>query len=200
MEPLVRPATAGDAAVELLYESAQPYYDAYAGSGARARALLHAIYGREGHAASWAVCFVAEAGDGIVGVLAGFPAADGDRLARRFVTLTVPRIPFWRWPAVAAHVRAAGKVAPVPPRDSWYVDALAVDPRWRRRGIAGALLRMAEAEAAPAVSLDTGLANHGARALYEHHGFTERGVVRAPTDQVARAVGGPGFVAYLKAV
>ena len=52
----LRPATPADPADALLYLSAKPYYDAYAGSEARARALLAAVYGRTGHAASFEVC------------------------------------------------------------------------------------------------------------------------------------------------
>ena len=164
--------------------------------------MLAAVYGVEGHTASWAVCRVAEAEGRVVGVMAGFAAAEADRLARRFVALTVRRMPPWRWPAVARHVRAAATLTPHTPARSWYVDALAVDPGWRRRGVARALLRAAEAEAASAglagVALDTGLANHAARALYARLGFSEHDVRRARTDRIAAAVGGPGFVGYFK--
>jgi ribosomal protein S18 acetylase RimI-like enzyme len=202
MEPLVRPATAGDPLAGLLYASAQPYYDAYAGSPRRALALLEAVYRLDGHAASWTACHVAEAGGAVVGVLAGFPTADADRMAQRFLSLTARRIPPWRWPRTLAHVRAATRLSPVPPARSWYVDALAVAPGWRRRGVAGALLDRAQETAARAgldgVALDTGLANDGARALYEGRGFAVREVRRAPNPRAARAVGGPGFVAYFK--
>jgi ribosomal protein S18 acetylase RimI-like enzyme len=77
-----------------------------------------------------------------------------------------------------------------------------VDAAWRRRGVAGALLRVAEAEAVRAglagVALDTGLANAGARALYTSFGFEERDVRRARSARIADAVGGPGFVGYFK--
>jgi ribosomal protein S18 acetylase RimI-like enzyme len=202
MELTVRPARPTDAAAGLLYESARPYYDAYAGDGARARALLEAVYPRTGHAASFEVCLVAEAAGAAVGVLAGFPVREGDRLARRFVALTAPRLPPWRWPGLLRHLRAAGVVSPVPPAGVWYVDALAVAPGWRRRGVARRLLAEAETAAAQAglrgVALDTGLGNEPARALYEACGFHERDVRRAPDETTARAVGGPGFVAYFK--
>ena len=89
----IRPARPEDPAAALLYESAKPYYDAYAGGGERARALLEAIYPRPGHAASYELCHVAIASDGrLVGVVAGFPVLEGDRLARHFVRLSVPRL------------------------------------------------------------------------------------------------------------
>jgi ribosomal protein S18 acetylase RimI-like enzyme len=200
----VRPATPADPVHELLYESARPYYDAYAGSEARARALLAAVYTRRGHAASFEVCAVGELDGAAAGVIAWFPVSEGDRRARRFVSLTAPRIPPWRWPGLLRHLRAAGLVAPHPPPDTLYVDALAVEPGLRRRGVATALLARAEEAAAVAglsgVALDTGLHNDAARALYEATGYRTREVRRAPSDAVAAAVGGPGFIGYFKPV
>ena len=136
----VRPATPADPADGLLYLSAKPYYDAYAGSEARARALLAFVYGRPGHAASYEVCSLVELEGGVAGVIAWFPVAESDARARRFVSLTAPRVPPWRWPALLRHLRAAGLVSPHPPPRSLYVDALAVAPEFRRRGVARALL------------------------------------------------------------
>ena len=73
------------------------------------------------------------------------------------------------------------------------------------RAIAQQLLDDAQREAAPSaacerLALDTGLHNRPARALYEAYGFGEREIRRAPDDRIARALGGPGFVGYLKAV
>jgi ribosomal protein S18 acetylase RimI-like enzyme len=203
MDLLVRPAHPEDPVVSLLYESARPYYDAYAGGEARARAMLAAVYPQPGHAASYELCRVALAGEEIVGVVAGFPVLDGDRLARRFVRLTVPRLPVWAWPRTLRHLRAAGVVSPRPPVNAYYVDALAVDPAWRRRGIARRLLDDAEQRARLAglagLALDTGLHNDAARALYTAYGFDEHDIRRAPDDRTARAIGGPGFVGYFKA-
>jgi ribosomal protein S18 acetylase RimI-like enzyme len=200
----VRPATPADPADDLLYLSAKPYYDAYAGSEARARALLSSVYRRPGHAASFEVCAVAELDGELAGVIAWFPVSEGDERARRFVSLTAPRVPPWRWPALLRHLRAAGHVSPNPPPWALYVDALAVAPRFRRRGLATALLaRAADAARAhglQAVALDTGLQNESARALYEANGFQPRDIRRAPTPTVAAAIGGPGFVSYLKRI
>lgn len=201
----LRSALATDSAAPLLYESAKPYYDAYAGSQARAVRMLEAVYPRRAHSASFDVCTIAEDEDGrVVGVLAAFPAAYADRLARRFVSLTAVQVPPWRWPAVIRHLRASGRVSPQPPADAYYVDALAVVTGARRQGIATALLEEAERQArhaqASLLALDTGLSNDGARALYEARGFTETGERRAPNARIARAVGGPGFVSFEKAV
>ena len=72
MELAVRPARPEDPCVPLLYASAQPYYDAYAGGERRALALLRAVFPRAGHAASYELCQVAVAGEEVVGLLAGF--------------------------------------------------------------------------------------------------------------------------------
>jgi ribosomal protein S18 acetylase RimI-like enzyme len=200
----VRPATPADPADGLLYLSAKPYYDAYAGSEARARALLAAVYGRRGHAASYEVCSVVELEGDVAGVIAWFPVAESDTRARHFVSLTAPRVPPWRWPALLRHLRAAGLVSPHPPPNSLYVDALAVAPEFRRRGVARALLAEAEHAAAAGgfdgVALDTGLRNDAARSLYEAAGYRRREERRAPSPRVAAAIGGPGFVGYVKSL
>jgi hypothetical protein len=75
MEPVVRPARPDDAAAGLLYVSAAPYYDRYAGGEERARRLLAAVYPRGGHTASWEVCRVALMDDTVAGVLADYRAS-----------------------------------------------------------------------------------------------------------------------------
>jgi ribosomal protein S18 acetylase RimI-like enzyme len=205
MEPSVRPARPEDrAAPGLLYASAAPYYDAYAGGERRALHILERIWERPGHTASYELCHVAELDGQVVGALVAFPSAEGDRLARRFLALSLPRMPVWHWPKVLRHLRASTAVTPVPPPDALYVDALAVDESARRRGVARALLAEADRIAARSglacVALDTGLENAGARALYAALGFEQASVHRAPTDKVARAVGGTGFVSFVRAV
>jgi ribosomal protein S18 acetylase RimI-like enzyme len=198
----VRPATPADPADALLYLSAKPYYDAYAGSEARARALLASVYRRRGHAASFEVCAVAELDGQLAGVIAWFPVSEGDERARRFVSMTAPRVPPWRWPALLRHLRAAGTVSPSPPPRTLYVDALAVAPAFRRRGVASTMLDhaldAAAARGLDGVALDTGLHNEPARALYEATGFRAREIRRAPSANIAAAIGGPGFVSYVK--
>lgn len=202
MEVVVRAARPDDPAAGLLYASAAPYYTAYAGDEARARRLLRVLYPRGGHTASWEVCRVAEACGDIVGVLAAFPADAADALARRFVRLTLAHVPPWRVPGLFRHLRATAAVAPHPPTGMLYVDALATDPAHRRRGVARTLLADAERQAVEAglagVALDTGIENRAARSLYEHSGFLSRGLRPAPDERTARAVGGSGFVGYVK--
>jgi GNAT superfamily N-acetyltransferase len=202
MELAVRAARPDDAADGLLYLSAAPYYDAYAGGTTRARRLLRTLYPRAGHTASWEVCRVAEHDGRVIGVLAAFRADHGDELARRFVRLTLTHSPPWRVPSLYRHLRATATISPSPPRDALYVDALAVEEDARRHGVASRLLaeaeRMATQAGLPAVALDTGIENRAARALYERRGFAPRGLRPAPDARTARAVGGSGFVGYLK--
>ena len=202
MDVVVRPARPDDPADGLLFASAAPYYAAYAGGPERALRLLRALYPRRGHSASWEVCRVAEDAGVVVGLLAAFPADAGDELARRFVRLTLTHSPPWRVPALFRHLRATAAVSPRPPAGMLYVDALATDPAHRRCGVATALLADAERQAAEAglagVALDTGIENRAARALYERTGFVPRGLRPAPDERTARAVGGSGFVGYVK--
>lgn len=205
MPPAVRPARPDDRAVPgLLYLSAAPYYDVFAGSELRARRLLRGVYPRRSHTASHQVCQVAEADGDVVGVLAAFPASAADRLARRFLALAVPRTPAYRWPIVLRHLRASARMTPPPPRDALYVDALAVDAGARRRGVGQALLERADELAlesgARVVALDTGLENSAAQAFYEASGFRRTGVHPAADERAARAVGGRGFVSYSRPI
>ena len=203
-ELIVRAARPADRrAAELLYVSAAPYYDVFAGSGPRARRILTSVWPRPGHTASFAVCRVAELDGEVVGVMAAFPARAGDRLARRFLGLSVVRMPAWRWPAVLRHLRASARVTPEPPATSLYVDALAVADSARRRGVATALLEDACEQAREAglegVALDTGIENDAGQAFYDAAGFERRGERLAPDERIARAVGGAGFVSFWRA-
>src|SRR3954462_2215172 len=111
MQVTVRAAALEDQADDLLYVSARRYYDAYAGGEAAARRMLRRVHPLPGHAASAALCRVAEADGEVVGVIAGFPADDGERLARRFLPLTAPGL----GPRARARPRALA-APPAPPR------------------------------------------------------------------------------------
>jgi GNAT superfamily N-acetyltransferase len=202
MEVAVRAARPDDPVAGLLYASAAPYYTAYAGGSERAQRLLRTLYPRRRHTASWEVCRVAEADGAVAGVLAAFPSDVSDALARRFVRLTLAHLPPWRLPALFEHLRATAAVSPRPPAGTLFVDALATDPSYRRRGVARVLLADADRQAADAglsgVALDTGIENRAARALYEHSGFMSRGLRPVPDERTARAVGGSGFIGYVK--
>jgi ribosomal protein S18 acetylase RimI-like enzyme len=195
--PLIRPAAPedADAVARLLYETATGMYDIYAGGADRALRILRAAYGREGNSASREIVAVAELDGDVAGALAAFPVPEGDRRASRFLRVTLVRTPPWKWPATLRIFHTGAEVTPVPPPASLYIDALATDTRFRRRGVARALLEEASRQAAEAglrtVALDTAATNAAAQALYEGAGFTvtER---RPPKGRI------PGIVGYVK--
>jgi ribosomal protein S18 acetylase RimI-like enzyme len=197
--PQIRPAAPEDAepVAQLLYETATGMYDIYAGGAGRALRILREAFGKPGNSASQEVVWVAELDGEVAGMLAAFPVADGDRRASRFLRVTLARTPPWKWPATLRIFHAGADLTPVPPAESFYVDALATDTRFRRRGVASALLeeasRLAAAGGLRAVALDTAANNVGAQALYESAGYsvTER---RPPRGRI------PGIVGYVRTV
>jgi ribosomal protein S18 acetylase RimI-like enzyme len=197
--PLIRPAAPEDADVvaRLLYETATGMYDIYAGGSHRALRILRAAYGRPGNSASREIVRVAEMDGEVAGALAAFAVAEGDRRASRFLRVTLLRTPPWKWPVTLRIFHTGADLTPTPPPGSLYVDALATESRFRRRGVASALLDEATRLAAEAglgfVSLDTAATNTGAQALYERLGFavTER---RPPNGRI------PGIVGYIRKV
>ena len=170
-------------------------YDRFSGGRERALRVLERSLAEPGTASSAEVVYVAEADGAIVGAMAAFPVEEAP-----------PRsAPFCAWPCAAPLPRAGrwpctstgrGDVErPDPPAAAFYVDALAIEPGQRRRGVARALLAQAERDARglglPAVALDTTIANVPARALYASEGYDE--VAYSPPGR-----GLPGFVGLVK--
>ena len=195
----VRRATRADldAVVALLYETAAGMYDMYAGSPAAAERVLRAAYDRPGTTASREIVWVAEVDGGVAGAIAIFPVADGDARARRFLRLTLSRTPPWRWPRALRVFRLGPRLTPAAPADAMYVDALATNPLFRRRGVATALLACAQEEARAhgltQLALDTADRNTPAQALYESFGM-----IRSATTEPLPPI--PGSVGYVKPV
>ena len=195
--PLIRRAAPEDADVvaRLLYETATGMYDLYAGGARRALRILRAAYDRAGNSASQEIVWVAEVDGTVAGAVAAFPVTEGDSRASRFLRVTLARTPPWKWPATLRIFHTGAELTPVPPPASLYVDALATDSRYRRRGVASALLDEASRLAARAgldvVALDTAATNAAAQSLYERCGFavTER---RPPKGPI------PGIVGYVR--
>lgn len=167
-----RPATAGDApAVAALLADAlgEKYRPAY---GPRAPRAIEALVRAEiGGGASGYV--VADADGRVVGTAhlstsanAGVP--DWRPTLRR--TVGRPRA---AWAGVVLSLLWHGPLA----AGEGYVGEVAVDPAWRRRGVASVLMAAVESTARErgchVVSLWVTLDNAGARALYEGRGFRE---------------------------
>lgn len=196
-EVTVRPARGEDVerVAALLYESSAGKYDEFAGDRGAALRVLVRAFRRAGNTASREVVSVAEIGGVVAGALAAFPVPEGDRRARRFLATALLGLAPWGWPGALRVFRLGAAMAPPAPARALYVDALASAPDYRRHGVARALLLDAERRAIdaglPVVALDTGLANGGARALYEKAGYVA-GERREPGGGV------PGVVAYVK--
>ena len=193
----VRRARRGEGATtaELLYVSAGAIYDRFAGDRERALEALERAFDSPGNAASAERIWVAELDGEVAGAMAAFPVDEAADRSRAFLRLALRHSPAWRWPGALRLYLAGGRASPSPPAAAFYVDALATDARFRRRGVARALLVAAEREgrsrSLPCLALDTTIENDSARALYVSEGFEEV-AFRPP------ARGLPGFVALVK--
>jgi ribosomal protein S18 acetylase RimI-like enzyme len=187
---LARPASKTDEreAVALLLESGRAVYPRLAGSREAARRILSAAFRRRGTTASCEVVTVAELEGRLAGAMAAFPVAEGERRARRFLVVTLGRLPPWRWPRAW---RTFSALRPEPPARAYYVDSLATHPDLRRRGVGRALLAAAtdaaRERACSHLALETELGNEAARALYRSAGFEEVGVLRPAGPDLGEA-------------
>jgi len=182
---------------QLLHLSAAEMYDRFSGGRERALRVLERSLAEPGNASSAEVIYVVEGNGRIAGAMAAFPVEEAPPRSRAFLRLALRGASPLRWPTALYLYWAGGRAAPAPPATAFYVDALATDPKQRRRGVARALLAEAESEARtrrlPAVALDTTTANDAARALYASEGYDE--VAYRPPGR-----GLPGFVALVKAL
>ena len=198
---MVRVRKAGQAdmgvVARLLFESAPDMYTRFSGGRERALATLERAFSEPGTVASGEVAWLVEVDGRPAAAMAAFPVSEAGARSQAYLRLTLRGTPFWRWPGTLRLYFVGGHATPKPREDSFYVDALATDPAFRRRGAARALLDEAERQARehglPAVTLDTAMNNEGARALYAAAGFDEV-AYRGPTR------GLPGFVALLKPI
>ena len=185
------------AAARLLHYSAEDMYNRFAGGQERALRLLERSLRVPGTASSAEVVWIAEIDGQVAAAMAAFPVNEAVSRSASFLRLALRVAPPWRWPRALSLYWAGGRAAPTPPSGAFYVDALATDPAFRRRGAASALLSEAERQALvrglSAVALDTTEGNDEARALYAREGFGEVSYRRA-------ARGLPGFVALVKPV
>jgi ribosomal protein S18 acetylase RimI-like enzyme len=195
--PLIRKARDEDAAAvaRLIYLTSPAGFRLFAGDERRALKLIELAFAHPGTDCARDVVTLAELEGEVAGAMSTFPAGEGDERRRRFVRVALRRRPPWRWPRIALVARHGTRHSPAPPSDSLYVDSLATSERFRRRGVAAALLEEAERSARErglgAVALDTRATNTGARALYQRLGF----VVDA---EVAASPPIPALVGYVK--
>lgn len=181
----VRPAEPRDdaAVARLLYESASGRYDSFAGDGDRALRLLAATIATPGNDTSREEVLVAEVDGQVAGAMASFRGDEGPRRRDRFLRLTLRRRAPWHWLRILRIARAGAAATPAPPPGSLYIDGLATGARFRRRGVATALLQAADERARSLgltkLALDTAKHNFAAQALYEGAGFRESGRVPA---------------------
>ena len=153
-------------------------YDRFAGGRDRGRSRCCDRSLREpGNDDEREVVWVAELGGRVAGVMAAFPVADARPRSRR-----VPALGAASGAAVAL---AAGAVAllggrprpPSPPARALYVDALATDAAFGRRGVAPLCSRKPSDWRAPASwrrwRSTPRASNAGARALYARAGYGE---------------------------
>lgn len=170
-------------------------YDRFSGGRERALSVLERSLAEPGNASSAEVVWMAELDERPAGAMAAFAVDEAGERSRAFLGLALRSAPPWHWPRALYLYWAGGRAAPTPPASAFYIDALATDAEFRRRGVARALLAEAEREARrrrlPALALDTTIDNATARALYGREGFDE--VAYQPPGR-----GLPGFVALVK--
>jgi ribosomal protein S18 acetylase RimI-like enzyme len=175
--PVIRPAEPRDdpAIARLLYETASGRYDLFAGSRERSLRLLAATIATPGNDTSRDGVVVAELDGQVAGIVAAFASAEGDERRREWLRIAYRRRAPWHWPGMRRAAARGDAIPFEPPADSLYIDGLATDARFRRRGVATTLLGAADERARrlglSSLALDTAATNAGARALYEATGF-----------------------------
>ena len=157
--------------------------DRMAGSRETALRIIAADLERGGRDVTW----VAELDGAPVGVLVAYPCREQPARARRFLAALLRHAPPWRWAAIALLQWRGDRRAPQHPGNHLFIDALATEGGYRRRGVATALLERADRIAArggfPAIALNARRDNDAALALYRRAGFRKANVLTAtPPD------------------
>jgi ribosomal protein S18 acetylase RimI-like enzyme len=131
----------------------------------------------------------AEEDDGLVGMLVAIPGAAWPRLRVTTGLVMVGAAPH-RAPLLIRRGRVLDRLTPAVPADSLYISSIAVAQPARRRGAGSMLMRSAaeraEREGFRRITLDVGIENEGARALYSRAGFVE--AWRGETTERDRAI------------
>ena len=162
-EPAVRPATPADAAdlarfVDLASEGlVRGFWAAMAEPGEDLHAVGARRAARDEGAFSWRNATIAEVDGAVAGGMVAYRIGD--------TAEPVDEVPPIARPLVELENAALG---------TWYVNVLATHAGFRRRGVAGALLRQAaQAAGWTGLSLIVADRNTSARRLYEGFGFVE---------------------------
>jgi ribosomal protein S18 acetylase RimI-like enzyme len=181
----------------LLYLSSPGGFDFFGGSRGGGLRLIASAFTREGTDNSREVVTVAELDGRLAGAMAAFPVSEAEKRRDRLIRHAMRRRAPWHWLAIWRLAQQGSDAAPKPPKEAFYVDALATGPDFRRRGVARALLCDAERQARerglPWLALDTRAENEGARRLYEQFGF-DIGEEKPASPPI------PALVGYVKRV
>jgi ribosomal protein S18 acetylase RimI-like enzyme len=185
LRPAVRTAADAEALARGLEQASDGTFSVLFGRAAERLLARMALV--DGHRFSLEHVTIAEVDGAIAGIMSGMPAAEtGD--PRR----VLPRIAGWRSIRAAAVAVAGRQLFRALDRHEagdWYLQALAVVPGHRGRGIGTLLLeegfRRARAAQARRLTLDVDVANTGAMALYRRAGLEVTG-----TYGPARLLGG----------
>ena len=172
---------------------------AICGSAALARRFGMAFVHLRGSPQGWPHTTVAELDGGVVGIIQAGGATEELRITPGLALLAIRTFGPFRLPGLLHRLQARARVQTRAPDNSYHISELDVDPAFRSRGIGGAMLEWAEAEARArghkVMSLSTTTTNP-ARRLYERHGFR---VAQTLTDQAyERMTGIPGRYLMLK--
>lgn len=164
-----------------------------------ARRFGMGLYGIAPASQAWRQTVLAEMNGEVIGVLQTGSQTESMGLTPALIVLAVRTLGPLGVLRVLPRARARARVQSNPPADALHIGELDVDPRYRNRGIGGALLDYAEAEAHKGghkqMSLSTTTSNP-ARRLYERHGFR---VVETKTDaEYERYTGIEGRVLMVK--
>jgi ribosomal protein S18 acetylase RimI-like enzyme len=180
----IRQATAADMPRIAELVAGEPGNEAIgiAGSVTAARRLGMGVYSIAPYTRAWEHTVLAEAGSEVIGVLMSGSQVETLGLSPALAWLAVRSLGPLGVLRALPRMRARSRVQITPPSDAYHIGELDVDPRYRNRGIGGALLDYAESVAGGVgrkqMSLTTTTSNP-ARRLYERHGFH---VVETKTD------------------
>jgi ribosomal protein S18 acetylase RimI-like enzyme len=169
------------------------------GSVKAGRRLGMGVYQIRPFTEAWQQTTLAEAGGEVVGVLMSGSQVESLGLSAALVWMALRALGPLGLLRFRPRINARSRVQPRSVEGAYHIGELDVDPRYRNRGIGGALLGLAETEARNGgyaqMSLTTTTSNP-ARHLYERHGFR---VVETKTDaEYERYTGIQGRVLMVK--